>query len=644
MPAAEEAESSSAAASPSREDAQLKRKRSSSASPQEQGRSPGHVEVTAYSQGTDDPGANGNQDPPAPRGSPPPMPNFQYVPRVPARLKPGEELLDEAAQAKLLAKRTRDSERKWLASQRAKFAAAHGFEFSPRTYKPPTSSSGANNSVEDVQVEEDETPVAPPASAPSKPKMGKKAAAVEKVTSELVVPQPEAVASLPSPAEEPEDRGQEDSDDDGSSEGGKLYCICRTLYDDDKMMIACDHCDQWYHVLCMKMKNEQADLIDVFVCPRCEPTTTERTTWKPPCARQACTKAARPPLTKYCSDRCGMLVAAARIAKTKQVKAPGGLDRLYSLQVQTARKKEGLVVWGGEEGPQDGLHQTWFQRLDTLHIKDSELGLTLHEISPAGGLTESGTKEEEDLLDLRRALASLTSHKQASSASLDLVMGRIQLLELAYDRAGDLPPVQVSDESASSNKKKTKGSKGSAGAGDDTIKTQPRCGYDERLSWDDERFVAWMKSEQGEQILKGSAELDGRLHDADEMPMERQTQPGEEDAMDVDQRESPSLDPQQSSLAAVPTICGLVKRKCRKHADWSVVRGNDFDAEKKLQTTTLSDLSEQEAHMRARIADLAASIEAKKLYQDERMALSLARETSRLAAMGGANGRSMNGH
>jgi predicted ATPase len=48
--------------------------------------------------------------------------------------------------------------------------------------------------------------------------------------------------------------------------------------------------------------------------------------------------------------------------------------------------------------------------------------------------------------------------------------------------------------------------------------------------------------------------------------------------------------------------------------------------------------------MRARVADLAASIDAKKLYQDERLALSLARETSRLTAMGGANGRLVNGH
>lgn len=276
-------------------------------------------------------------------------------------------------------------------------------------------------------------------------------------------------------------------------------------------------------------------------------------------------------------------MAAARIAKTKQVKAPGGLDRLYSLQVQTARKKEGLVVWGGEEDPQDGLHQAWFQRLDALHLRGGDLNSAFDELSPAGGLTKSGTKEEEDLLDLRRALTSLTSRKQASSASLDLVMGRIQLLELAYDRAGDLPPVQVSDESAATNKKKAKGSKGSAAGGDDTIKTQPRCGYDERLSWDDERFVAWMKSEKGEQILRGSAELDGELHDANETSAEGQAQPGQEDAMEVDPREPASLDSQSSSLAALPTICGLVKRKCRKHADWSVVRGNDFDAEKKLQ-------------------------------------------------------------
>lgn len=158
------------------------------------------------------------------------MPDFQYVPRVPARLKPGEELLDEAAQAKLLAKRTRDSERKWLASQRAKFAAAHGFDFSPRTYKPPTSSE-TKHAVQDVHIEEeDEPPAAPSASAPSKPGMGKKKVATEKATLEVPAPQVEAAPSAPSPLEEQDERMEEDSDDDGSSEGGKLYCICRTLY------------------------------------------------------------------------------------------------------------------------------------------------------------------------------------------------------------------------------------------------------------------------------------------------------------------------------------------------------------------------------------------------------------------------------
>jgi hypothetical protein len=158
------------------------------------------------------------------------MPDFQYVPRVPARLKPGEELLDEAAQAKLLAKRTRDSERKWLASQRAKFAAAHGFDFSPRTYKPPISSD-TKHAQQDVHIEEeDEPPVTASVSAPSKPNMGKKKAAIEKVTLELPAPPPEVAPSAPSPLEEQDERMEQDSDDDGSSEGGKLYCICRTLY------------------------------------------------------------------------------------------------------------------------------------------------------------------------------------------------------------------------------------------------------------------------------------------------------------------------------------------------------------------------------------------------------------------------------
>jgi hypothetical protein len=27
----------------------------------------------------------------------------------------------------------------------------------------------------------------------------------------------------------------------------RLYCVCRQLYDPERMMIACDRCDNWFH-------------------------------------------------------------------------------------------------------------------------------------------------------------------------------------------------------------------------------------------------------------------------------------------------------------------------------------------------------------------------------------------------------------
>jgi hypothetical protein len=37
-----------------------------------------------------------------------------------------------------------------------------------------------------------------------------------------------------------------DEDDDGAMDD-RLYCVCRQLYDPERMMIACDRCDNWFH-------------------------------------------------------------------------------------------------------------------------------------------------------------------------------------------------------------------------------------------------------------------------------------------------------------------------------------------------------------------------------------------------------------
>ncbi|XP_010695167.1 lysine-specific demethylase JMJ17 isoform X2 [Beta vulgaris subsp. vulgaris] len=45
-----------------------------------------------------------------------------------------------------------------------------------------------------------------------------------------------------------------------------LYCICRRPYD-QRPMIACDECDEWYHFDCVNLVSPP----DVYICPACKP-------------------------------------------------------------------------------------------------------------------------------------------------------------------------------------------------------------------------------------------------------------------------------------------------------------------------------------------------------------------------------------
>lgn len=87
------------------------------------------------------------------------------------------------------------------------------------------------------------------------------------------------------------------------------YCICRRP-DNGDYMVACDGgCNDWYHGKCVNMKEEDAPLIDQYVCPRCAAAGKGGTTWKPKCRNGGCNNPAR--LTKgnpskYCSEKCGV--------------------------------------------------------------------------------------------------------------------------------------------------------------------------------------------------------------------------------------------------------------------------------------------------------------------------------------------------
>ncbi|KAA8522400.1 hypothetical protein F0562_013239 [Nyssa sinensis] len=61
-----------------------------------------------------------------------------------------------------------------------------------------------------------------------------------------------------------------------------LYCICRKPYD-QRAMIACDKCDEWYHFDCIKLSSPPK----IYICPACKLLTEEDLSTSPLTAQES---------------------------------------------------------------------------------------------------------------------------------------------------------------------------------------------------------------------------------------------------------------------------------------------------------------------------------------------------------------------
>ena len=58
-------------------------------------------------------------------------------------------------------------------------------------------------------------------------------------------------------------------------EASKLWCICQQPYNEERPMLACDYCNDWYHYDCVGLRTpaEEEDDDDVapqdYCCPKC---------------------------------------------------------------------------------------------------------------------------------------------------------------------------------------------------------------------------------------------------------------------------------------------------------------------------------------------------------------------------------------
>lgn len=50
----------------------------------------------------------------------------------------------------------------------------------------------------------------------------------------------------------------------------KVYCICRTPYDETKFYVGCDLCNNWFHGDCVGITEESSKTMTEFICSECK--------------------------------------------------------------------------------------------------------------------------------------------------------------------------------------------------------------------------------------------------------------------------------------------------------------------------------------------------------------------------------------
>ncbi|EMD41831.1 hypothetical protein CERSUDRAFT_110395 [Gelatoporia subvermispora B] len=343
-------------------------------------------------------------------------------------------------------------------------------------------------------------------------------------------------ASVPPEVDGKGDQGKENTVDD------KLYCVCKTNYDEDRVMIACDRCDEWYHTQCVNMPDLEVDLVDQFICPPCvqsNPHLSLSTTYKRRClagskhpnpaSPEACHKPARGILSKYCSDECGLAYMQARIDAWT-----GDKHRLWE-SVKDAEKREGIVVRAvAIAAPMNGITKPEDSSEPPAARPQSDLPVL-------EAVKASKTRIERELARLHDQLERLTWRRDQLKKNMEIVLWREKLVQLATARAEAL------DE----------------------------CGWDQRLCFGDEEYT-----EFGAGVLES---------------YEEQGQDTKEngDAMEVD----------GATNEEGEWWC-RGKRKCDRHLGWQKLRAGEVEFDKEAMEAAVLKLTTQEREIRKQIEDV----------------------------------------
>lgn len=366
-------------------------------------------------------------------------------------------------------------------------------------------------------------------------------------------PAPSMRSNSAEPVDE-QDEEDEDEDDEGRSQDGDLYCICRKP-DSGTFMIGCDgKCDDWFHGKCVNIPERDKNLIDKYICASCHEAGLGPTTWKRMCRREGCRQPAKLSksksgghTSKYCSEDCGVLYFQDLAAHARgQVDSAGrrAARSQDSLEPSDKQNKDvearGGALAAGEVKALLNASQTAeeFRRLGDGVLSPPATPDDLDEKIEAA-FTESEIRE----------LQRIDEEKEGARQRHTLLKDRMKFITLAKQAAS-----RVTMERE--------------------LKSKDYCGYDPRMEWPEDRFLAWRNSPSG----KKAFELDTLASES----------PDNVDNHDDD------------GSAPVSEICD--RKKCARHLEWSKLTVDHLRLEMSDNGDRMRSLDREESEIRARAA------------------------------------------
>lgn len=278
-----------------------------------------------------------------------------------------------------------------------------------------------------------------------------------------------------------------------------------------------------------------------------------KTTWFARCSRQGCLNA-QLALSKFCSDYCGMEVAATKLAKVK-------FDPMDIWDyVKDAQKRQGFVLHHDPHAAEQ-TEENFRLALFSSATPPSVQTRTKYQLENSPSKVELRTAlpnfdDDKEELAAQRRLQTLNTAREENKAQREAVQRAIRLLEARYqlyriaykswEHSTSHPPDQEGNADSSSKTEKAKGtSKGTS------INDAP-CGLDERLTWEDAEWEAWVDSPTGQIKLKD-----------ENGPEVRESERG--------------------------LVCTIPRKRCDRHQGWQKLHDTALDLDLSLQVIVPSD-------------------------------------------------------